>query len=132
MEMYWMRRKMWQIKNLIKWIPVIWKQYDYDYESAIDVFAFQLNKIADFLDSEEAYTVSAKANASQIRRTVKLLEDVYDEKFAMEYMDEFETSFDKPFIRKELKRFKECQRKQEKAHKLVWKLIEHYIRSWWD
>ena len=28
--------------------------------------------------------------------------------------------------------FKESQDKQERAHKLLWKLIEFYIRRWWD
>ena len=28
--------------------------------------------------------------------------------------------------------FKESQAKQERAHKLLWKLIEFYIRGWWD
>lgn len=30
------------------------------------------------------------------------------------------------------KLFKESQLKQEKAHKLLWKYIEHNIRHWWD
>lgn len=28
--------------------------------------------------------------------------------------------------------FKESHEKQERAHKLLWKLIEFYIRGWWD
>ena len=28
--------------------------------------------------------------------------------------------------------FKESHEKQERAHKLLWKLIEFYIRQWWD
>jgi hypothetical protein len=28
--------------------------------------------------------------------------------------------------------FQESQYKQERAHKLLWKLIEFYIRGWWD
>jgi hypothetical protein len=28
--------------------------------------------------------------------------------------------------------FKESHEKQERAHKLLWKLIEFYIRRWWD
>ena len=28
--------------------------------------------------------------------------------------------------------FKMCQANQERAHELLWKLIEHNIRKWWD
>jgi hypothetical protein len=28
--------------------------------------------------------------------------------------------------------FKESYEKQERAHKLLWKLVEFYIRGWWD
>lgn len=159
--MYWFRRKIEQIKNLIKWFPIIWKQYDFDYRYSIEVLIFQLNKQADFLDSDKAYTVSAKANASSIRRFTRLLKDVYDEKFGMEYMDKFTKQFGevtidfKPIPGTEYseivntypkvdgytedqlediyyKMLNESNKKQEKAHKLVWKLFERYVRGWWD
>lgn len=160
--MYWIKRKIWQIGNLIKWFPVIWNQYDFDDSYAIEVFMFQLNKIADFLDSDKAYSVSAKANASSIRRLTKLMKDVQDEKFAMEYHDKFKELYgeigfdiedcedDKNLKRLEWKypviqgmtegeldkiynkMFRESHAKQEKAHALVWKLISNHIRGWWD
>lgn len=160
--MYWTKRKIWQIKNLIKWFPVIWNQYDSDYGYALEVFMFQLNKMADFLDSDKAYTVAAKANASSIRRLVKLMRDVEDEKFLMEYHDKFKKLYGETEIifipyetdsrlsemktkypivegmtEDEVKNIyhqmmKESIAKQEKAHKLVWKLLERHIRGWWD
>ena len=159
--MYWIKRKFWQIKNLIKWFPIIWNQYDFDNSYAIEVFMFQLNKIANFLDSDGAYSVAAKANASSIRRVIKLMKDVDDEKFLMEYQKKFKKLYgkvgfnwdetDNPSL-KELKwefpvvegmteeqlnniyteMLKESHAKQEKAHKLVWKLISNHIRGWWD
>ncbi|MBC7088727.1 MAG: hypothetical protein H5T96_09735, partial [Tissierellales bacterium] len=137
----------------------IWNQYDFDYEYALDVFIFQLNKIADFLDSDRAYTVSAKANASSIRRLIRLMKDVKDEKFLMEYHDRFKEKYGEVKIKytpngkyftiedefpviegkteEELNKIyvdmmKESITKQEKAHKLVWKLLERHIRGWWD
>ena len=160
--MYWIRRKIWQIKNLIKWFPVIWNQYDFDDSYAVEVFMFQLGKIADFLDSDKAYSVSAKSNASSIRRLLKLMKAVQDEKFAMDYQEEFEKlygkadftweDYDKNPNLKELKwkfpvvkgkteeeldkiyteMFRASHDKQEKAHKLMWKLVEENIRRWWD
>jgi len=158
-NMYWIKRKIWQIRNLIKWFPVIWNQYDFDYGYALNVFMFQLNKMADFLDSDRAYTVAAKANASSIRRLTKLMKDVKDEKFLMEYHDEFKNLYgevktefipsgkyytieDKfPEVEGRTKEelhdiyvgmMKKSIAKQEKAHALVWKLLSNHIRGWWD
>ena len=46
-----------------------------------------------------------------------------DEKYA-ELRDEIESNKDKWF--------KESQAKQERAHKLLYTLLEFYIRQWWD
>ena len=46
-----------------------------------------------------------------------------DEKYA-ELRDEIKSNKDKWF--------KESQEKQERAHKLLYKLLEFYIRRWWD
>ena len=160
--MYWFRRKYWQIKNIIKWLPVIWKQYDFDYHYSIDVFKFQLQKQAEFLESDKHNTLSAPQNAQRIRTVIKLMDRVYDDYYGCEYQDilakkygenvlnfNFEDCEDKPGystmsyefekwdnaeeIRKEHdKLFKECQERQEKAHRILWALIEKDIRRWWD
>ncbi len=152
-----------RIKNIIKWFPILWKQRDWDYGYAIDVFIFQLSKIADNFDSGKSYSIGSEARASQIRRVVKLMKKVYDEEFELDYSDQIEAKygknnwvfnptqeqrekgiinrvFEKNYSKEELKQIYEderkiilqCSEKQEKAHKLVWKLVENYIRDWWD
>lgn len=92
---YWFKRKIWQIKNVIKWLPKIWNQYDFDYGYSIDVFKFQLEKQAEFLESNKACTLSAKDKASRIRMVLRLMDKVYNEDYALEYTDEFEKIYGK-------------------------------------
>lgn len=92
---YWFKRKIWQIKNVIKWLPKIWNQYDFDYSYSIEVFKFQLEKQAEFLESDRAITLSAKNKASRIRMVLRLMEKVYNEDYALEYTDEFEKIYGK-------------------------------------
>ena len=159
---YYIRRKIEQIRRVIRWIPVIWKLYDFDYRSAIDVFQFQLNTIGDFLDSNRAFSANAKNEAKRIKTITKLMQKVYDEDYACEYQDIMEsiagkrtTEFVKTddgnyvymthkwanartdeenefFEKLNMEYFKMCQANQERAHELLWKLIEHNIRKWWD
>lgn len=160
---YFFKRKYRQIRNVIRWMPIIWNQFDFDYRYAIDVFRFQLQKTADLLDSDNACTVDAKIRAQRIRTVIRLMDKVYDEEYACEYQQklkdlygedvlewrhielpngnyeiknkyEMEEDADKVEEIDEIhhKLFLESREKQERAHALLWKLIEKDIRTWWD
>ena len=163
---YWPRRKWRQIKNVISWIPVVWKQFDFDYMYSLEVFKHQLLKQAKFMESDKAYGVNSHIDAQKIRMVVRLMDKVYDEDYTLEYqqrlkdtygedVDElvFEEIPDRPdfntmkwnyevdekyeSLREEIREnkdkwFKESHEKQERAHKLLYKLLEFYIRGWWD
>ena len=163
---YWPRRKWRQIKNVIGWIPVVWKQFDFDYQYSLDVFKHQLLKQAKYMESDKAYGVNSHIQAQKIRMVVRLMDKVYDEEYACEYQQKLKDTYgedvmgwvfydefdlddygeivwkfeeDKKYEsqREEIREnydkwFKESQDKQERAHKLLWKLIEFYIRFWWD
>ena len=85
--MYWIKRKIWQIKNVIRWLPIIWEQYDFDYSESIDVFKFQLQKQAEFFESDRARSTRAPYQAKRIRTVIKLMDKVYNEEYSMEYID---------------------------------------------
>lgn len=159
---YFFRRKTWQIRNVFRWLPVIWNQFDFDYSYSLEVFKFQLLKQAEFLESDKARTVSAKHNATRIRTAIKLMNKVYDEDYACEYqnklreiygedvLDHSFEEFDEDSAFVELiwkyeklentdeieavknKLFKESREKQEKAHRILWEFIAHNLRKWWD
>ena len=161
---YFFKRKYRQIKNVIKWLPVIWKQYDFDYHYSLEVFKFQLLKQADFMESDRSVGMGSDIYAQKIRMVVRLMEKVYNEEYACEYQGQirdmygedvldFVTQKDgnrrlvmgykyehdpkyaeqRDIIDKDYNNlFKQSHHKQERAHKLLWKLVEFYIRRWWD
>jgi len=165
--MYWFKRKYRQIQRVIDFLPLIWKGFDFDYRYALELFKKQLERTANELESDRAYTVSAKVNAQKIRTAIRLMDKVYNEEYSSEYLDLIEqiygeTTFEfvetgeldnkgEPYYTLELKNAKalneEHQKeinelrtsmmltyrdKEERAHKLLWKFIEHNIRNWWD
>jgi len=85
--MYWIKRKIWQIQNVFKWLPIIWNQFDFDYSYAIDVFKFQLQKTSDYLNTDKALTMSAKDNHKRLQTIINLMDKVYNEEYGMEYYD---------------------------------------------
>jgi len=151
-----------RVKRVIDFLPMIWKGYDFDYRYAIELFQYQLERTADFMESDRALTVDADIRARRIRTAVELLQKVYDEEYACEYQDKLKELYgdnvldwsfedtgegdDSSYLRyryeqwdnaEEVQRmmnklFLESQAKQKRAEKLVWKFISHNIRHWWD
>ena len=92
---YWIKRKYRQIERTLSFLPLIWKGYDWDYGSSLDVFEHQLKRTAEYLQSKKARTLEAKTNASKIWTAIELMEKVYNEDYAMEYMDDIERLYGK-------------------------------------
>ena len=92
---HWFKRKYRQIQRVIDFLPIIWKGFDFDYRYSIDVFRKQLERQAKFLESDSAVTSQAKNNASRIRTAIRLMDKVYDEDYATEYLDTIEELYGK-------------------------------------
>ena len=122
--MYWVKRKIQQIKRVIDFLPLIWSGFDFDFRYSLDLFKKQLERTASFLESDKAYTLSAKTNAQKIRTALRLMDIVYDEKYVDEFLDSYDGN--------DREGFKRVIEKQNRAHKLLWDFIEHNIKSWWD
>ena len=159
---YFIRRKYEQIRRLIDYLPLIWNGYEFDYHYSIEIFKKSLERQANFLESSKSYTVDATHNASKIRTAIRLMDKVYSDEYTLEYMDKIEELYGRDvmelrFVEKEddnrfftmvanyeewdnaeevevtlNKLMMESQRKQERAHKLLWEFVEHNIRRWWD
>jgi len=122
--MYWVKRKIQQIKRVIDFLPLIWNGFDFDYIYAINFFKKQLERTASFLESDKAHTLSAKTNAQKIRTALRLMDIVYEERYVEEFLNSDGGNDREGFIR--------VMNKQKRAHKLLWDFIEHNIQHWWD
>jgi hypothetical protein len=159
---YFFRRKYRQIRRVIDFLPMIWNGFDFDYMYAIELFEKQLERTADFMESDRATTVDADKRAKRIRTAVALLKKTYDEEYACEYQDQLKEIFGEnvldfrfeptehnngsSYLKWEYEYwdnadevnkvrdvlYKASHAKQRKAEDLVWRYIGHNIRGWWD
>jgi hypothetical protein len=159
---YFFKRKYQQIQRVIDFLPMIWNGFDFDYRYSLDLFKKSLERQAKFLESDRACTLEAKQNASRIRTAIRLMDKVYDDEYGCEYQDKLKELYGErvldwwsedtgrgdgtSFLRWEYEKwdnseeigevqkklFLESNEKQKRAHKLLWKFIEHNIRHWWD
>jgi hypothetical protein len=151
-----------RVKRTLEFIPIIWRGYDFDYRYALELFSYQLNRLADHLESDKAYTVKAKSNARRLRTILELMNKVYDEEYRLEHYDKVEAIYgkwdiewrdngdgtstymgavwekaDTPEKQKEAnellsKLALESEQKHQRAKELLWKLIDHNLHCFWD
>jgi hypothetical protein len=167
------------VKNLKDWLPVIWKDRDWDDHYILEVLKFKLEKQSKYISEKNRY-IDAQLGAKRMRLCVSLIDKVQNEFYQMEYMDyvkdkhwfeksednsdhytlESELEWEKfddyikkyPLIHKrvlkdkgrfKLKGKKDLDLKRticmnishingERAHKLLFKILEENIRKWWD
>lgn len=91
---YWFKRKYRQIERTLSFLPLIWKGYDWDHRYSIDLFQHQLKRTEKSI-RENGNHVGNENTASRIKTAVDLMQKVYNEDYAMEYVDTIEKLYGK-------------------------------------
>lgn len=155
-----------RIYNVIRWLPIIWKDQDWDDFYIFEILKFKLKNQADYIGYHDRHT-TAKRDAEVMMLCVRLIEKVQDEYYGSEYFKYHESDFnwkeckDKPgYVEldiveksehfddyfkkypriakqvveedKHKKAFQIARINEERAHKLLFKILEQNIRRWWD
>lgn len=74
------------IKNLWYWLPIIWKDRNWDDHYIFEILKHKLKAQAKYIGDRDFHT-RAQLDAKRMRLCVKLIQLVQDETYAMEYMD---------------------------------------------
>ena len=78
------------IKNLWYWLPVIWKDRNWDSSFIFDILSHKLKAQAKYI-GDRGMHVSAERDAEVMMACVRLIEKVQEEWYSMEYMDYHKT-----------------------------------------
>lgn len=165
------------IKSTIYWLPVIWKDRNYDHTFIYEVLKHKLKAQANYIGGKKRHT-RAQQDTRRMLICAKLLQKMQDDAYTTEYLNYVETThwfedvkerpgystwesatvwekyddyFKKyPLVYKKVMRgegmFSLEGREDDKqsiamniahlnhqrAHKLIFKIIEENIEGWWD
>ena len=161
------------IKNLIRWFPIIWKDRDWDSHYLFTIMEFKIANIRDYISSNDRHT-RAQRDAEIMNVCINLIDKVKEEYYRTEYFDYHDSDFnfnpceDKPGlfeldIIEKSERYDEYFKKypliykrvmngegsfgntdknriamsisginHRRAKKLLFKIMEYHIESWWD
>ncbi len=115
----WYRR----VKHIIRWIPVLWKDRDWDYYYIFEILKTKLKFQSEHF-RKHGYHVSSERDAERMELCIRLIDKVQNEY----YLDEQLMKKD-PIIDKDIEN---AIRKHDKAKKLLFNILENNIESWWD
>ena len=110
------------VKNLYKWFWVIWKDRDWEHHYIFEVLKFKLEKQAKHL-GERNWHESSKRDAEVMMTCVRLINKLQNEEYYEAYYDS------KPMTNEMMR---ECLAQHSKAKRLLFRIMEEKIESWWD
>ena len=116
------RRVIRRTKNLFRWLPVIWKDEQWDHHFIFEILKYKLIIMSEYIRKNSNHT-SAEYDADRMMLAVRLIDKVQNE----EYIDEL---IDYNNLTKEI--VDKADAKQAKAKRILFKLLENNIEKWWD
>jgi hypothetical protein len=81
-----------RIRNLYRWLPIIWKDQDWDHHFIFEILKSKLKHQAEYIGKRGNH-LSAKRDAEIMMTCVRLIEKIQDEYYGCEYQEFFKTSY---------------------------------------
>lgn len=122
-----------KIKNIISWLPILWKDEDFDYSYFLYIVEFKLNKIADHMEKHNFHTESLQ-RANEIREAVKCLSNYQNAFSVLEQPESAVASFDGGQFISNIEFGEYCNKVSEfeKANwEKAWNMIRDNCQCWW-
>lgn len=112
-----------RIKNIIRWVPVLWKDKDWDHYDIFEILKTKLKFQSEYI-RKKGYHESAEYDADRMDLCIKLIDRVQNEYYIDEMLKK-EASYSDENIDKAINQ-------HNKAKRILFKLLEQNIESWWD
>ena len=108
-----------KIRTIIKWIPILWYDEDWDYYFIYNILQKKLELTREYL-LKDGHLDNNEHIASRIQTAINLIEAVKTEKYIDDVLLLDFKSFDKGY------------HKHNRARNLLFKFLNHNLHHWWD
>jgi len=120
--MWKIKSKIRQIRNVIRWIPIIWRDRDWDYYFIYEILKQKLINQEQYI-REQGIHVFNKADADSIKTAIEMINKVQYEHYVDEYLSSGE--WDHNGMVKSLE-------DHDKARQELFQYLSDNIEKWWD
>jgi len=121
--MYRIKLKIKQLRKLIRWIPIIWRDRDWDYYFVYEILKQKLVDTEKYIRKDGVHIYN-DADADSILKAIDLIEKVQTEYHIDKYLSEA-TEWSAEGIDKAAK-------DHDKARRELFKHLSNNIEKWWD
>ena len=82
-----------RIKNLWRWLPIVWNDRDWDDSFIFEILKFKIKNTADYTEQRQWF-VGYEHEVARMRLCIKLIERIQEEWYGMEYFDYHTSTFE--------------------------------------
>lgn len=123
MVMWRIKNKIRQIRNLIRWAPIIWNDRDWDYYFIYEILKQKLKHTEQYISKYGSH-VNADIDAENIRTAIEMIEKVQHEYHVDKYLSEA-----KEWTTKGMDK---AAKDHNKARQELFQFLNNNIEKWWD
>ena len=116
------RRIIRKIKNVFRWLPIIWRDENWDHYYIYEVLKWKIKFMSEAIRKRDNHTL-AKYDADRMMLAFRLIEKVQNEDYLLEFIMDEEITREKIIA---------GERKHFKAKRILFNLLENYSERWWD
>lgn len=118
-----LKNKVKSIKKIWRWIPILWKDRDWDHYYIFEILKTKLEDVLKYTE-KEGISYNREYDIQKLRTAIRLIDRVQNEYYLQKYLDEAEKLTEEDLNK--------ALQQQKKAHKLLFKFLDHNILNWWD
>jgi hypothetical protein len=112
-----------RLRNICRWLPIIWKDQDWDYWHTFEILKTKLRFQSQHF-RKHGYHVSSEREAQKMELCIRLIDKVQNERYYDEQLENKDEITNKDMM--------DAIRKHDRAKKLLFNILENNIESWWD
>lgn len=79
------------IKNIFKWLPIVWKDRDFDYSYIIRALRFKIENTANYIEKHNRYEGN-ELDVQKMRLCLKLIDKINSDFYECEYQEYYKTN----------------------------------------
>jgi len=106
-----------RLKRILDWIPILWKDYDWDHACLLRILEFKLRRMAKH-HLEDGVTLHREKTAHQLNEAAALCKRMADENYGVSTGDFYDLKKEDALYAADLERLSLLFRK--------------YLRCWWE
>ena len=116
------KRMIRKIKNVLRWLPIIWRDENWDYYHIYEILKWKLKFMSNAIRENGNHTM-AEYDANRMMLAVRLIDKIQNEDYLTEMINDDDLTREKIIA---------AERKHNKAKRILFKLLNQNIERWWD